>query len=122
MWPLTKTVSFLQILSFLIYKERTGLTLTCFPWAAVRKACNNACDSALWTQGLKSSRCSPLSEPHSYWHCSVFPSSILNSPFVQLLAETTESQEAILLCILSTRLRQEKVPDSTALECLGMTV
>lgn len=62
-----------------------------------------------------------LSEPHGYWHCSVFPSSVLNSPFIQFLALTTDSQEAILLCILSTRLPQEKVTDSTALECLGMT-
>ena len=59
--------------------------------------------------------------PHGYWHCSVFPSSVLNSPFIQFLALTTDSQEAILLCILSTRLPQEKVTDSTALECLGMT-
>ena len=67
------------------------------------------------------SRRSPLSEPHGYWHCSIFPSSILNSPFIQFLAEKTEGQEAILLSILSTRLPQEKVTHSTALECLGIT-
>ena len=51
-----------------------------------------------------------------------FPSSILNSPFIQFLAETSEGQEAVLVRILSTRLHQETATDSTTQKCLGITV